>query len=188
MGLDFGQARGAFLVGERVYLRPLEAADAETLYTWVNDTELRKLAAFVTPYTLDGSREYIERVGKDKDRVWFMICRREDGRPIGETGLLRIFHPWRTADVTMIIGEKEFRGKGLASEALRLLLDYAFGELNMHRLAIGVVGFNERALAWWSKMGFRQEGIQRDGYFYDHKYHDFIMMSLLAEEYLANRG
>ncbi len=176
-------AHGAFLVGQRVYLRPLEAGDADVLYDWMNDPELRGLAAFAIPCTLDEAHAYVDRVGKAKDRAWFMICRREDNRPIGETGLLRIFHPWRTADVTMIIGDRDSRGKGLASEAMALLLDYAFGELSLHRLAIGVVGFNEAALAWWTKMGFRREGIQRDGYFYEHRYHDFVMMSLLEDEY-----
>jgi RimJ/RimL family protein N-acetyltransferase len=62
-------------------------------------------------------------------------------------------------------------------------LDYAFGYLNFHRVAVGVVEFNERALQFYEKVGFRREGIQRDGYYYDHEYFDFVMMAVLEAEY-----
>ena len=69
-------------------------------------------------------------------------------------------------------------------------MDYAFGSLNFHRLAIGVIDINERALRFYEKAGFRKEGVQRDGYYYNHKYHDFVMMSILEDEYRisANKG
>lgn len=66
-------------------------------------------------------------------------------------------------------------------------MDYAFGYLNMHRVAIGVVGSNQRALRFYEKVGFRAEGVQRDGYYYDHAYHDFVMMSILDDEFRAWR-
>jgi RimJ/RimL family protein N-acetyltransferase len=50
-------------------------------------------------------------------------------------------------------------------------------------VAIGVVGFNEKAIHFWEKVGFKKEGIQRDGYYYNHKYHDFVMMSILEDEF-----
>ena len=110
---------------------------------------------------------------------------REGDRVIGEAGLLRIFPPWRTTDLTLIIGEQDAWGRGYGTEAITLLLDYAFGCLNIHRVAVGVVGFNQRALRFYESVGFRREGIQRDGYYYDHQYHDFVMMSLLADEFRA---
>jgi RimJ/RimL family protein N-acetyltransferase len=57
----------------------------------------------------------------------------------------------------------------------------------MHRVAIGVVGFNEGALRFWERLGFRKEGMQRDGYYVDGCFHDFVMMSLLKEEYRKAR-
>ena len=85
--------------------------------------------------------------------------------------------------MTIIIGEKEEWGKGYGSEAINLMLDYAFGYLNFHRVSIGVVGFNERAIRFYETVGFKREGIQRDGYYYNHEYHDFVMMSLLDDEF-----
>lgn len=63
-------------------------------------------------------------------------------------------------------------------------MDYAFGDLGFHRLAIGVVGFNTDALRFYKKNGFKKEEIQEDGYYYHYEYHDFIMMRILKEEFL----
>lgn len=94
-----------------------------------------------------------------------------------------MFEPWKTTDLTMIIGEKDAWRKGYGSEAITILLDYTFEQLKFHRVALGVVGFNERAIGFYKNIGFKQEGVQREGYFYDNKYSDFIMMSILDKEY-----
>lgn len=177
------RAAGPVLRGKRVCLRPPQAGDAAVLSVWFADAGLCRLTGHVCEFSVEQAREFIERVAEAEDRAWFMVCRSGDGRAVGECGLLRIFRPWRTADVSMIIGDPADRGQGYATEAMELLLEYAFGELGLHRLAIGVVGFNERALNWWAKMGFRKEGAQRDGYYCDGAFHDFVMMSLLEGEY-----
>jgi diamine N-acetyltransferase len=172
-----------FLVGERIYLKPLEKEDLVYIRKWANDPEIRGLTGEVRPMTQAGADAFFERVKSDENRIWFTIVLKQDGKVIGETGLLRMFHAWRTTDLSMIIGEKKEWGKGYGTEAISLLLDYAFGYLNFHRVAVGVVGFNETALRFYAKVGFRKEGIQRDGYYYDHQYHDFVMMSILEQEF-----
>ena len=181
-------ADARFLIGERIYLRPFEESDIPFVHRWANDPETRALTSEVFPSSLRSTAEYFERLRTDAYRVWFTIALRESGRPIGQVGILRIYHPWRTADLTMIIGETELQGKGYGREAMELALDYAFGALGLHRIAIAVVGFNTRALAFYEKLGFKREGVQRDGYFHGHRWHDFIMMSLLEHEFRAARG
>jgi RimJ/RimL family protein N-acetyltransferase len=88
--------------------------------------------------------------------------------------------------MTIIIGEKDAWGKGYGTEAGHLLLDYAFNRLGFHRISIGVVGFNKRALRFWESLGFEKEGVERDEYFYDNKYSDGIMMSILENEFRKN--
>jgi diamine N-acetyltransferase len=175
----------AFLIGKRVYLRPLEASDLAFVRQWANDPEIRALTAEVLPMSQAGADEFLERVRTDRDRVWFVVVIKDSGQVIGEAGLLRMFHAWRTTDLTLILGEKTAQGQGHGTEAILLLLDYAFGHLNFHRVSVGVVGFNERALRFYEKVGFRREGIQREGYYWQHRYHDFVMMSLLEDEYRA---
>lgn len=176
-----------FLKGERVYLRSLEQSDLELLHIWVNDPEVRGLIGEVMPTSRLGMEEWFERVRTDPNRIWFVIVNRENDRVIGEAGLLRMFFPWRTTDLSIILGDKSAWGKGFGTEAINLLLDYAFGYLNFHRVSIGVVAANERALRFYEKIGFKREGIQRDGYFYNHTYQDFVMMSILEDEYRALR-
>jgi diamine N-acetyltransferase len=170
-----------FLNGDNLYLRPIEPEDLPSICRWANDPDIRRLTGEVLPTSMKSAAEFLERVHTEKDRVWFSVVLKED-RIIGEAGLLRMFHFWRTTDLTLIIGEKDCWGKGYGTEAILLLLDYAFGYLNFHRVAVGVVGFNERALHFYERVGFKKEGIQRDGYYFDHQYHDFVMMSILEDE------
>jgi len=181
-----------FLTGERLYLRPIEAEDLPFIRRWANDPEVRRLTGEALPMSKAGADEFLERVRQDKERVWFVVVLKENDRVIGEAGLLRMFHPWRNTDLSIIIGDQDAWGKGYGTEAILLLLDYAFGYLGFHRVSVGVVGFNERALRFYEKVGFRREGIQRDGYYYDHAFHDFVMMSILEDEFRqlhkVNRG
>lgn len=174
-----------FLSGRLVYLRPLEKADCAQLRPWMNDPEIRGLTGEAMPTSQVGVEAWFDRIQNDSARVWFVIVTCENHQVIGEAGLLRMFYPWRTTDLSIILGDKAAWGKGYGSEAIILLLDYAFGYLNFHRVSIGVVGSNERALRFYEKIGFKREGIQRDGYYYNHQYQDFVMMSLLEDEFRA---
>lgn len=184
--------RVQFLVGECVYLRPIEPEDLPFIRRWANDPDVRRLTGEALPMSKAGADEFLERVRQDKERVWFVVVLKENDRVIGEAGLLRMFHPWRNTDLSIIIGDKEAWGKGYGTQAILLLLDYAFGYLGFHRVSVGVVGFNERALRFYEKVGFKREGLQRDGYYYDHAFHDFVMMSILEDEFRqlhkVNRG
>jgi RimJ/RimL family protein N-acetyltransferase len=153
------------------------------LQKWSNDPELRALIGEVTPSPQSEIEAYIEKLHSSPDQVWFMVEVKETGQVIGETGLLRMFPPWRTTDLSIILGESTARGHGYGTEAITLLLDYAFGDLNFHRVSIGVVGFNEKALQFYEKIGFKREGIQRDGYYHHYQYSDFVMLSILENEF-----
>ena len=172
-----------FLSGKTIYLRPVEQDDVGLLQRWANDPEIRGLTGEIRPSPYSGALEFYQGVQKSEDRIWLAVVLRETNQVIGETGLLRMFPAWRTTDWSLIIGEKSARGKGYGMEAAQLMLDYAFGHLNFHRIAIGVVGFNTKALNFYERLGFRREGVQRDGYYYQHQYHDFVMLSLLEDEF-----
>jgi len=180
------QAR--ILAGKRVNLRPLVRGDLVYLRKWSEDAEIRGLIGEVAPMSKADCEKFLKKVRADAARAWFMVIMKENNKVIGEAGLLRMDRTWRTTDISVIIWEREEWGKGYGSEAILLLLDYAFRQLNFHRVAIGVVGFNERALRFWAKTGFKNEGVQRDGYYYDGKYYDFVMMSILEDEFKELHG
>ena len=168
------------LDGPKILLRAPAEADIGHFVKWSNDPELRRLTAETAPMSVAEAKAFIDKVRNDADRRWFIIVDKRTGNPIGECGLLRIFWPWKTADLTMIIGQKEFWGKGHSDEAMGFLLDLAFNSLKLHRLSVGVLETNERAIRFYKRFGFKEEGRQRDGYLSNGKYHDFVMMSLLG--------
>lgn len=172
-----------FLVGGKVCLRPMEPSDLPHVRKWVNDPETRRLIGEIRPKSMADAADWLQEVYKDQNRAWFTVVLNEGDRVIGEAGLLRISHSWRTADASMIIGEKDAWNKGYGTEAMHLLLNYAFGTLNLHRVAIGVFDFNEAAVRFYEKCGFKREGAQRHGYYCDGRYYDVIMMSILEGEF-----
>ena len=171
------------LIGERVFLRPFGKRDLPYIQRWSNDAELRKLTGEVAPIGQAGAEKFYRELRADENRAWFTIVLKKGKRVIGEAGLLRMFAPWRNTDMTIIIGEKDARGKGYGTEVGRLLLSYAFEQLGFHRISIGVVGFNKNAIRFWKSLGFKKEGVERDEHFYDNKYSDGIMMSILEDEF-----
>ncbi len=172
----------AFLVGRRVCLRPVEPDDLPVILQIANDPELRAMTGGVQPMSRACAEEWLSDIRRDPTRRWFAIVLREDGRVIGEAGLLRIFHEWRGADMTVIIADKALWGKGLGTEAANLIIEHAFGSMSLHRLAIGVAAANPRAIRFWQSLGFQREGVLRDGCFCDGRFQDFIMMSLLSTD------
>lgn len=178
-------AEAAFLVGQAVYLRPFETEDLPLVRLWYNDPETRGLIGAALPMGRAAAEDWFAAMKQDKERVWFAIVEKASGKTVGEAGLLRMYYPWRTTDLTIIIGDPEARGRGLGSEAIHLLLDYAFGYLGFHRVSIGVVGWNDKALRFYERAGFRREGVRRDGYYWNHAFHDFVMMSILEDEWRA---
>lgn len=172
-----------FLVGRRVFLRPFSEDDLRYVQKWSNDSEIRRLTGEIAPMSRQEAEEFYKHLRADKDRVWFAVVLKRGNRVIGEVGLLRMFRPWRCTDMSIIIGEKNTWGKGYGTEAGRLLLKYAFEQLKFHRVSIGVVGFNDRAIRFWKSLGFKKEGVQKDGYYCDNEFSDFVMMSILEDEY-----
>lgn len=178
-------SKRGLLIGRRVCLRPFGKNDVDYIQKWSSDPEIRKLTAEVAPMGRMEAGKLYKELRADKERLWFMVVLKKTGRVIGEAGLLRMFKPWRCSDMSIIIGEKDAWGKGYGTEAGRLLLDYIFGRLGFHRVSVGVVALNERALRFWEGLGFKREGVEREGYYCDNEYSDFIMMSILEEEYNA---
>ena len=168
--------------GERIILREQREEDAPFFAYWFNQPQVMFQCGFEKPTDEENERKIINVNHKSGDSVWFTITDL-DGNIIGETGLLRMFPAWHQADLTIIIPDPEMQHKGYGSEAIRIMLDMAFHEYEMHRVSIGVVGLNIDALEFYKKIGFRQEGILEEAYYYNDEYSDFIMMRILNREW-----
>ena len=170
------------LRGEKVILREQREKDAKYFAYWFNQPEIMFQCGFTDPTDEETELKYINEYHRKDDSVWFTITDPE-GNVVGETGLLRMFPAWHQTDLTIIIPDPKMQRKGYGTETIRLMLDLAFCEYDMHRVSIGVVGLNEDALKFYRKIGFKQEGIQEDGYFYNNEYSDFVMMRILSNEW-----
>jgi RimJ/RimL family protein N-acetyltransferase len=176
------------LADERILLRPFTKKDLAHFVRWSEDAELRKLIGEIEPMSQAEAEKWYKELCADENRAWYTIVVKKDNRVIGEAGLLRMFKPWRNTDMTIIIGEKDARRKGYGKEAGHLLLTYAFCDLGFHRVSVGIVGFNKPAIKYWKSLGFKKEGVEREEYYCGSKYSDFIMMSILENEYIPPHG
>ena len=170
------------IIGNKVILRPFSESDAEFFTHWYNDAEVMFECGFHEPTLLEDELNRIRRP-EDSDCDWYAVTDKNTGKLVGETGLLRMWPHWRCTDMSIIIPNPADQGKGYGGEATRLMLDRAFGHYNMNRVSIGVVGLNTPALGFYEKIGFKQEGIQEQGYFHNGEFSDFIMMRILKSEY-----
>ncbi|MGC5327936.1 GNAT family N-acetyltransferase [Brevibacillus sp. SYSU BS000544] len=172
-----------FLVGERVYLRPIGLDDTERYFQMLFQSETRKLTGTQKSFTREQIYRYIDGKSQDSSSLLLLIAHKETNEVIGDVAIQDIDSMNRNANIRIAIDHSEHQGKGYGKEALLLMLDYGFGILNLHRIELNVFSYNDRAIHVYEKLGFKREGVQRDALFYNHQYHDSILMSILEDEY-----
>ena len=179
----------SFLRGERIDLRPLVEADADGPYvSWFNDAETcRGNSHHVRPYSAADARAYIARVAAAPDQLVLAIERREDGRHIGNIALQAINPVYRTAELSIMVGERDAWGQGYASEAARLLCDHGFRALNLNRIGCGTFAANAGMRRVAERLGMREEGVRRQAAFKDGAYVDVVEYGVLRAEYESAR-
>ncbi len=172
--------------GDRVRLAaPNAAQDAESFSRWSRDAEYtRSLDAAPSRFWLaPDAKEDIEKWEGRPGEIIFTIRTLGDDRLIGFVELDGI--QWTNGDsfVGIGIGERDYRGKGYGTDAMRVVERYAFMELNLHRLSLNVFGYNTRALRSYEKAGFAIEGRVRDALLREGRRWDLIYMGLMKSEW-----
>ena len=175
------------LKGQKVLFRPVKRSDMPHLLKWFNDPEVIQYLAAYLPMTEMGEEKWIEELGtgRAQSHALFIIEAIEDdgNKPIGEVGLANIGPKDHNASFGIVIGEKDYWSKGYGTEAARLIVNYGFEQLNLHRISSGVVSFNERSARMHLSVGFKEEGRQREAIFKNGKFHDHVMYGILREEW-----
>ena len=174
------------LIGERVYLSPVNVEDAEKYVEWFCDFKMTDgIGKSSSVMTVVSEREWLENSLKNND-FNFAIVNLETDELIGNCGIMNIKQKDRCAELGIFIGNEENRNKGYGTEVLRLLLDYSFNYLNLHNVHLGVMSFNERAINCYKKVGFKEYGRRRECYFLNGKYYDNVYMDILDSEFEGN--
>lgn len=175
--------KNAFLIGERVYLRPVEKEDAPRLQEFTNDGDVVRTLYLCRPTTLAKEQENIEKLTKEENLVWLAIAMKHDGHLIGATSLKLADPAHRRADFGILIGDKLEWDQGYGTEVTRLMIKYGFETLNLNRIALTVFAHNPRGIRAYERAGFIREGILRQHLYCEDQYQDAIVMGLLRADY-----
>jgi RimJ/RimL family protein N-acetyltransferase len=170
------------LTGRSVLLRPPRPEEAAARLALGVHREIVRMyggsPGDVRPMTAEVAAHWVESLMRH-GYAWII----ETGSPIGHVRLDRV--DLRDRRAYLAIGIEDFArlGKGLGTETIRLVQQYAFGELGLHRLSVRVVEYNHRAIRAYEKCGFIIEGREREAAFVDGHWHDDVMMGILDREY-----
>ncbi len=181
--------RRPFLMGDRLYLRQLDEADiGEDYLGWLNDYEVTKyLESGKFPSNLESLRTYLDHFRNSSSDLIFAIVDRESDLHIGNVTLNRISWINRTADTGLMIGRKEFWGKGYAFDVWSLLIDYAFLRLGLRKIIAGAAADNVASIVTLEKLGFKIEGRFRQEFVVAGEYKDVVRMGLFREDFYKYR-
>jgi ribosomal-protein-alanine N-acetyltransferase len=161
---------GPVLTGTKVTLRPPDDSDAARFVAWFADLEVTRYLIRRFTFALEQEEGFLKSIGESKNDVFWVL--EADGQAIGATGIHRI--DWLHAHATTgtMIGVKSEWGKGRGSEAMRLRTEYAFRQLNLHKLSSGAFLENEPSKRALMKAGYREIGIEREHFFREGTWHD----------------
>jgi RimJ/RimL family protein N-acetyltransferase len=178
------------LAGRRARLVPERAEHVELLARWNADPEVRHwLHRSEDPPELLGRaaiEHKLRQVLADPSEIRFVI-ETEDGLPIGDVGLIGI-HGHGRAELSILIGEKTHWSRGYGGDAIRALLRFAFGELDLRRVTLIADADNARGIACYARCGFRHEGALRAHRLRYGRPLDMVAMAVLREEFAAAEG
>jgi RimJ/RimL family protein N-acetyltransferase len=181
--------RNPIMTGERLYLRPLEAADAETLAEITATEADTFMYRGRTPYSPLTFARWITDLHKQQPPrgIELAVCLIADDQCIGKVGLGEIDYVNRTAETSSDIGPAAFRGRGYGTEAKHLLLEYAFDRIQLHALWSLVFEHNTRSVAALAKQGYKPAGRLKWIDVKNGLYHDAFLFDLLRDEWIAAR-
>jgi RimJ/RimL family protein N-acetyltransferase len=175
------------LEGVHVFLTPLCEDDKNLFFKWMNDMEVTDYTGATEKVTtLEKEEKWIKQLSEDGAYV-FSICATVGDNLIGNISLDHISHKNRTCELGIFIGSSSYRGQGYGSEAIQLMLDYAFNYLNMHTVYLYYLSCNERARRCYEKCGFKYRGHFREAIFVNGKYYDKCMMDITEGEFRSQK-
>lgn len=173
------------MIGNRLYLTPINIEDAEKYIKWMNDDAVASnYSQYSLIVTSKSDMKWLFEPGNGVHRYAIVLL--DGDELIGSISLHDINHVNRTAFIGIFIGEEEHRGKGYGAEAIRLILEYGFKTMNLNNIMLSVHEDNFAGITCYKKVGFREAGRRREWVFKDGKYMDVIYMDILAREFRGN--
>ena len=169
--------------GEKVYLSPINLDDTELYVKWLNNPRITDfLDCNDNLITLSNEKEFLEKIANEE--FTFAIVKKEDDTLLGNVGLTKIDYKNGRAELGIFIGEEDNLSKGYGSEAIKLLLEFAFNEIRLHTVMLTVFSNNPRAIKAYNKCGFKEFGRRHEAMYHNGEYLDLIYMEIINENSL----
>lgn len=171
------------MIGERVYLGPMNPEEAPLYTEWLNNPDITCFLNVATQVIHEqGEAEWLKaNAGTHNYRIALL----ENDRTIGNLGFENLDHMNATAELGIFIGPEEYHGKGYGTEALALALGYGFAIHNLESIMLRVFPWNKRAHAAYRKVGFKDAGILRKSIRRYGKSWDVPLLDITVEEFMS---
>lgn len=169
--------------GHLVRLRAFERGDADANHAFVNDYETLRgmLSGIPFPASMEDEYRWLEQQTSYSRGEYQFAVEDFEGDLVGRCGIIRLDWKNRVAELGIMIGTP-YRRRGYASEAMALLCDFCFREMNLHKLKVSVFDFNEGAIRCYEKNGFVREGVLRGEMWRDGAYRDVVLLARFSTE------
>lgn len=170
------------LKGKNIYLRALEPEDLDFIYALENNESIWEVSNTQTPYSRFLIRQYLENAHQDiyeAKQLRLAICHNETAETLGLIDIFDFDPKNNRAGVGLLIGSQANRSKGIGSEALELVINYSFQQLQVHQLYANIGSDNEISLQLFTKFGFQKIGIKKDWNKVNNGYKDELLLQLI---------
>lgn len=172
------------LSGNRIYLKKLSGKDCTDKYLkWLNDPDVNQYSQrYGRHFGEKDMVNYIKEKNSSDSDLLLGIFLKSNNEHIGNILLTRIDNKNRNAEISWLIGVKEYWGKGFASEAGRILINYSFNVLGLNKLYMGTISEHDAMIAVSKKLGFKTEGILRENIYHQDTFVNTLYLGLLKSD------
>ncbi len=172
------------LIAEQIYLRPIELTDVNENYlSWLNDEDVMQGIA-TSGYNIEKLTQYVNEKIKNKSIAFFAICDNITNQHIGNVKIDFFDEKTNISEIGLLIGNKNYWGKGIGYEACKLAINYGFNTMNLRKIYLAVYENNLNAKKIYDKLGFKLEGTLRKHILSKGILCDKYLMGLFKEEFI----
>ncbi len=169
--------------GKQIFLRAVEPTDLDTMFRWENDPENWLVSNTSNPFSKHVLEQYVFAIHdlmKD-GQARLVICMNEGKDAVGAIDLFELDVVHRRVGVGILV-DKDHRGKGIASEALSIVIDHCFTTLGMHQIFCDVISDNESSMKLFKSNGFLETGVKKEWLWHDGKWKDEHLLQLIKPD------
>jgi RimJ/RimL family protein N-acetyltransferase len=176
------------LRGELTWLRGSTKADFVDDVSLINHPDTGPNLGLKWPISGEDSAAFAQQLltQQGKTLFTFTVCPLGSDRAVGNVTLRDLDRENGSAEMSIVIVDRAFQGRGYGTDAVRCIVDFGFGELRLERIYLQVFDYNLRARRSYEKAGFSLDATLRHARFHHGQYHDVHVMSILRDEWLAD--